>query len=86
MLDKYAFPPLPPPPPPPAIRMLFLVFHVGKDYQESRRRKRERRQPGTIPDLAYLHWERTGQAPAGPYSVSLALKVYSRTFFSEFTK
>ncbi|KAJ8307877.1 hypothetical protein KUTeg_014571 [Tegillarca granosa] len=41
---------------------------LGKNYQEARVRKRERRQPGTIPDLPYLHWERTGQAPAGPYS------------------
>ncbi|XP_041356070.1 WD repeat-containing protein 49-like [Gigantopelta aegis] len=41
---------------------------LGKDYQELRIRKRERRQPGTIPNLPYLHWERTGQAPAGPYS------------------
>ncbi|KAK3094556.1 hypothetical protein FSP39_003370 [Pinctada imbricata] len=41
---------------------------LGKNYQESRVRKRERKQPGTIPDLPYLHWERTGQAPAGPYS------------------
>jgi len=42
----------------------------GKSYKESREDKRRRRQPGTIPDLAYLHWEKTGQAPAGPYSVS----------------
>ncbi|XP_076439227.1 cilia- and flagella-associated protein 337-like isoform X1 [Babylonia areolata] len=41
---------------------------LGKDYQELRVQKRERRQPGTIPDLPYLHWERTGQPPAGPYS------------------
>ncbi|KAK3590864.1 hypothetical protein CHS0354_033793 [Potamilus streckersoni] len=41
---------------------------LGKDYQELRSNKRERRQPGTIPDLPYLHWEKTGQAPAGPYS------------------
>ena len=42
----------------------------GKEYQESRRNKRQRQQPGTIPDLAYLHWERTGAPPSGPYSVS----------------
>ncbi|XP_048251647.1 WD repeat-containing protein 49-like isoform X1 [Haliotis rufescens] len=41
---------------------------LGKDYQELRVRKRERRQPGTIPNLPYLHWERTGAPPAGPYS------------------
>ncbi|KAK7491119.1 hypothetical protein BaRGS_00017683, partial [Batillaria attramentaria] len=41
---------------------------LGKDYQELRVQKRERRQPGTIPDLPYLHWERTGQPPAGPFS------------------
>ncbi|GFN83300.1 WD repeat-containing protein 49 [Plakobranchus ocellatus] len=41
---------------------------LGKDYQELRVQKRERRQPGTIPDLPYLHWERTGAPPAGPYS------------------
>ncbi|XP_059162775.1 WD repeat-containing protein 49-like isoform X2 [Physella acuta] len=41
---------------------------LGKDYQELRKQKRERRQPGTIPDLPYLHWEKTGAAPSGPYS------------------
>ncbi|CAG2253721.1 WD repeat-containing protein 49 [Mytilus edulis] len=41
---------------------------LGKEYQETRTKKRERKQPGNIPDLPYLHWERTGQAPAGPYS------------------
>ncbi|XP_025081449.1 WD repeat-containing protein 49-like isoform X2 [Pomacea canaliculata] len=41
---------------------------LGKDYQELRVQKRERRQPSTIPDLPYLHWERTGAPPAGPYS------------------
>ncbi|XP_052213945.1 WD repeat-containing protein 49-like isoform X3 [Dreissena polymorpha] len=41
---------------------------LGKSYKEKNEEKRQRRQPGTIPDLAYLHWERTGQAPAGPYS------------------
>ncbi|KAK6184641.1 hypothetical protein SNE40_007075 [Patella caerulea] len=44
---------------------------LGKDYQELRVCKRERRQPSTIPNLPYLHWEKTGQPPAGPYSVSL---------------
>ncbi|XP_053387026.1 WD repeat-containing protein 49-like isoform X3 [Mercenaria mercenaria] len=42
--------------------------HLGKEYQETRRGKRQRQQPGTIPDLAYLHWERTGAPPSGPYS------------------
>ncbi|XP_062597738.1 WD repeat-containing protein 49-like [Saccostrea cucullata] len=41
---------------------------LGKHYQELRVQKRERKQPSTIPDLPYLHWERTGHAPAGPYS------------------
>ncbi|CAL1538101.1 unnamed protein product [Lymnaea stagnalis] len=41
---------------------------LGKDYKNLRVQKRERRQPGTIPDLPYLHWERTGAPPAGPYS------------------
>ncbi|KAL5019580.1 hypothetical protein ScPMuIL_002472 [Solemya velum] len=41
---------------------------LGKDYQELRVKKRERRQPGLIEDLPYLHWERTGAAPTGPYS------------------
>lgn len=41
---------------------------LGKEYQETRRGKRQRQQPGTIPDLAYLHWERTGAPPSGPYS------------------
>lgn len=41
---------------------------LGNNYKEARVRKRQRRQPGTIPDLAYLHWETTGQPPAGPYS------------------
>ncbi|XP_056003962.1 WD repeat-containing protein 49-like isoform X2 [Ostrea edulis] len=41
---------------------------LGKNYQELRVQKRERKQPSTIPDLPYLHWERTGHAPAGPYS------------------
>ncbi|XP_033126562.1 WD repeat-containing protein 49-like isoform X2 [Anneissia japonica] len=40
---------------------------LGKGYQEVRSRKRERKQPGTIPDLPYLTSERTGQTPAGPY-------------------
>lgn len=43
---------------------------LGKDYQELRVRKRERRQPEIIKDLSYLHWERTGQPPAGPFAVS----------------
>ncbi|XP_064596054.1 WD repeat-containing protein 49-like isoform X2 [Liolophura sinensis] len=41
---------------------------LGKDYQELRVKKRVRRQPNTIPNLPYLHGERTGQPPAGPYS------------------
>ena len=56
---------------------LFCYFSTGKDYQELRVKKRERRQPGVIQDLAYLHWERTGQPPAGPYSVSLSILVVS---------
>ncbi|XP_070547299.1 LOW QUALITY PROTEIN: cilia- and flagella-associated protein 337-like [Ptychodera flava] len=42
---------------------------LGVEYKETRVTKRERRQPGTIPDLPYLHWERTGQPPAGPYAL-----------------
>nr|XP_006816071.1 PREDICTED: WD repeat-containing protein 49-like [Saccoglossus kowalevskii] len=41
---------------------------LGKEYKELRVTKRERRQPTTIPDLPYLHWETTGQPPAGPYA------------------
>ncbi|CAH1788695.1 unnamed protein product [Owenia fusiformis] len=41
---------------------------IGKHYQEMRVNKRERRQPQTIPDLPYLHWEKTGAPPAGPYA------------------
>ena len=40
----------------------------GQHYQEKRKQKRERKQPSTIPDLPYLHWERTGAPPAGPYN------------------
>ena len=54
--------------------VLFSVFRltpcVGKDYQELRVKKRERKQPQTIVNLPYLTWEKTGQAPAGPYAVS----------------
>lgn len=55
---------------------------TGKSYKESREEKRQRRQPGTIPDLAYLHWEKTGQAPAGPYSVC-CLNISRCTFFNQ---
>ncbi|XP_067024528.1 cilia- and flagella-associated protein 337-like isoform X2 [Acropora muricata] len=41
---------------------------LGKAYQEKRIEKRERRQPQSIPDMPYLNWEKTGQAPAGPYA------------------
>ncbi|XP_041458844.1 WD repeat-containing protein 49-like isoform X1 [Lytechinus variegatus] len=41
---------------------------LGKQYQEVRKNKRERKQPGTIPDLPYLTWEKTNQPPAGPYA------------------
>ena len=44
-------------------------------------KKRERRQPGVIPDLAYLHWERTGQPPAGPYSVSKV--IYLKSYYND---
>jgi len=43
---------------------------AGKGYQELKVRKRARRQPEIIQDLPYLHWERTGQPPLGPYGVS----------------
>lgn len=57
--------------------MPLLPYLSGKDYQELRVQKRERRQPGTIPNLPYLHWEHTGQPPAGPYSVSSDLNPFS---------
>ncbi|XP_068715125.1 cilia- and flagella-associated protein 337-like [Montipora foliosa] len=41
---------------------------LGKAYQEKRIEKRERRQPQIIPNLPYLNWEKTGQAPSGPYA------------------
>ena len=47
-----------------------FVYILGKQYQELRVQKRERRQPGSIPDLPYLHWEKTGAPPAGPFAVS----------------
>ncbi|XP_022090760.1 WD repeat-containing protein 49-like isoform X1 [Acanthaster planci] len=37
---------------------------LGKEYQELRSKKRERKQPGTIPELPYLHWEKIPAAPA----------------------
>lgn len=49
-----------------------MIDITGKNYQELRVQKRERKQPSTIPDLPYLHWERTGHAPAGPYSVCIS--------------
>ncbi|XP_071492952.1 cilia- and flagella-associated protein 337-like [Diadema antillarum] len=47
---------------------------LGKEYQAVRMNKRERRQPGTIPDLPYLTWEKTGQPPAGPYASTEKLR------------
>ncbi|XP_013414484.2 WD repeat-containing protein 49-like [Lingula anatina] len=41
---------------------------LGKTYQETRTHKRERRQPKVMPNLPYLHWERTGDPPAGPFA------------------
>ncbi|XP_078586384.1 cilia- and flagella-associated protein 337-like [Branchiostoma floridae x Branchiostoma japonicum] len=41
--------------------------YLGKAYQDLRVQKRERKQPTSIPNLPYLTWEKTGQAPAGPY-------------------
>ncbi|XP_067941731.1 cilia- and flagella-associated protein 337-like [Watersipora subatra] len=41
---------------------------LGQRYQEERKQKRERKQPSNIPNLPYLHWERTGAPPAGPYN------------------
>ncbi|VDP78595.1 unnamed protein product [Echinostoma caproni] len=40
---------------------------LGKEYQEMRVRKRQRRQPQTIPDLPYLYGERYGRPNYGPY-------------------
>ncbi len=34
--------------------------------------KRERRQPKVMEDLPYLHWEKTGSAPAGAFAVRIA--------------
>ncbi|XP_015771597.1 PREDICTED: uncharacterized protein LOC107349914 [Acropora digitifera] len=48
---------------------LHMIAIAGKAYQEKRIEKRERRQPQSIPDMPYLNWEKTGQAPAGPYAV-----------------
>lgn len=42
--------------------------YLGKQYQELRVQKRERKQPSTIPDLPYLYWERTRKPPAGPHA------------------
>ena len=50
------------------VKLIFVV--IGKQYQEQRMKKRERKQPGTIPDLPYLNWEKTGQPPSGPFAVS----------------
>ncbi|TPP60698.1 WD repeat-containing protein 49 [Fasciola gigantica] len=36
---------------------------LGKEYQEMRLCKRQRKQPQTIPDLPYLHGERFGRQP-----------------------
>lgn len=51
------------------IEYTLFYYFLGKAYQEKRIDKRERRQPQVIPDLPYLNWEKTGQAPAGPYAV-----------------
>ena len=51
--------------------MVFCFLPLGKQYQEQRMKKRERKQPGTIPDLPYLNWEKTGQPPSGPFAVSI---------------
>ena len=54
---------------------------TGKDYQELRVKKRQRRQPGTIPNLPYLYWEKTGDPPAGPYAVRARLSSLSLCFY-----
>ena len=56
---------------------VLLCVVLGKDYQELRVKKRQRRQPGTIPNLPYLHWEKTGDPPAGPYAVSTHANCFS---------
>ncbi|XP_071788999.1 cilia- and flagella-associated protein 337-like isoform X2 [Asterias amurensis] len=50
---------------------------LGKEYQELRSKKRERKQPGTIPELPYLYWDKihAGQPPSsnpagGPFAPS----------------
>ncbi|CAF0765559.1 unnamed protein product [Brachionus calyciflorus] len=40
---------------------------LGKSYQESRIKKRDRKQPGYINDEDYDLWNKTGQAPGGLY-------------------
>lgn len=41
--------------------------YLGKDYQELRVQKRERKQPQIIQDLPYLHSDRMNAPPYGPY-------------------
>lgn len=40
---------------------------LGKCYQETRAKKRDRKQPGLINSEEYDIWEKTGQAPGGLY-------------------
>ncbi|CAL8105784.1 unnamed protein product [Calicophoron daubneyi] len=40
---------------------------LGKEYQEVRAKKRQRKQPQSIPDLPYLYGERVGRPNYGPY-------------------
>ena len=55
---------------------------TGKDYQELRVKKRQRRQPGTIPNLPYLYWEKTGDPPAGPYAVRARVVPFGLCFYT----
>jgi WD40 repeat protein len=46
----------------------WAITSLGKEYQELRVSKRERRQPYTIPDLPYLQWDKLKLPPAGPHN------------------
>ena len=46
---------------------------LGKTYQESRVRKRDRKQPDHNKSEEFLNWEKTGQVRGGLYGVGLFL-------------
>ncbi|XP_074661966.1 cilia- and flagella-associated protein 337-like isoform X2 [Tubulanus polymorphus] len=72
---------------------------LGKSYQEYHSNKRERRQPEIIPDLPYVHQDRSVAPPVGPYSALTTLELsnisalkkpdfmfYPEKYFSEETE